>query len=71
METFLQLEEIWTSRTLTLMDIPLVNQHQDPAVPPKCTTVRDRELEDHHEYRIENPDIHQQLSENDPPNTLA
>jgi hypothetical protein len=35
------------------------------------TTVRGRDLDHHGEHDKENPDIHQHLSENDTPNTLA
>jgi hypothetical protein len=63
----LQLKEVWTSRYLsTNTTIRLFNSNVKSVL-----LYGGRDLEDHSEHHKENPDIHQQLSEKDPPNTLA
>jgi hypothetical protein len=60
---FLQLKEVWTSRYLsTNTKIRLFNSNVKSILLCGAETC---------EYHNENPDIHQQLSENGPPNTLA
>jgi hypothetical protein len=60
-----QLKEIWTSRYLsTNTKIRLFNSNVKSMLHVLYGA-------DTCEYHKENPDIHQQLSENGPPNTLA
>jgi hypothetical protein len=59
---FLQLKEVWTFRVSTNTKIRLFNSNVKSILLYGAETC---------EYHKENPEIHQQLSENDSPNTLA